>query len=376
MLIIFIKSLFETTFWALVIKEVNHIKRNKQLMFLLIFPPTIQLLLYGFTLNPDIHDLKLGIIDYANISASHEFISALTENRIFVAEEYFLNERLLNRDVEEGNLNAGVIIPPDFARDLSQGKTVKIQFLIDGVNANNAGIAKGYINQIVNQYSLQHSLEYSPYLIHPEMIFLYNSGLISSWFFVPGIIGIVLTLISSVTTALTVVLEKDKGTIEQLLMTPAADWEILLAKIVPLMVLLMGDVLLGLSLGCLVFGIPFRGSLPLFLALSCLYLFVCMGIGMMLATICRNQQQVVLFSFFINVPIIQLSGALTPIETMPVVFQYISLLNPLRFYVEIARGVLLKGIGLDILLPNVLALCVFAVILLTISIRRFRTQMS
>jgi ABC-2 type transport system permease protein len=376
MLIRFIKSLFETTLWALAIKEFNHIKRNKQLMFLLVFPPTIQLLLYGFILNPDVHNLKLGIVDYADISASREFISALTENHVFVAEKYFLNERLLNQDLEAGKLNAGVVIPANFARNLSQGKTVKLQFLIDGVNANTAGIANGYIKQIVNQYSLQNLSEYLPPLIHPEVIFLYNPGLISSWFFVPGIIGMVLTLISSITTAVTIVREKDTGTIEQLLMTPVADWEILLAKIAPLMVLLMGDVFLGLGLGYLIFGIPFRGSLPLFSALSCLYLLVCMSIGIILATICRNQQQVVLLSFFINLPIIQLSGVIAPIETMPVIFQHLSLLNPLRYYVAISRAVLLKGVGLDVLLPKAIALCVFAVILLTISIRRFRTQMS
>jgi len=368
----FIKFLFESSFFALVIKEINHIKRNKELMFFLIFPPTIQLILYGFILNPDVHDFKLGIVDYTNNSISREFISALTENNIFVAEKYFFKERLLNQNVEEGKLNGGLIIPPNFARNLSQDKNRHLQFWLDGVDVNSAEIARGYINQIVNQYSLQHSSTYSPAIVQPRVIFLYNPGLKSSWFFVPGIIGMILTLVTTAITAASMVLEKDRGTVEQLLMTPARDWEILLAKIIPLMILLMGDVLLGLSVGYFVFEIPVRGSLALFLVLSFLYILVCMGIGMMLATICGNQRQIVLLSFFINLPMIQLSGAIVPTETMPLFFQYLSLFNPLRYYVAIARDILLKGVSLDALLPKIIPLCIFFVIFWIISIRRFR----
>ncbi len=159
-------------------------------------------------------------------------------------------------------------------------------------------------------------------------------------------------------------------------MTLAETWEILLAKIVPLFVLLIGDVILALSLGRLVFGVPFRGNSILFLTLSGLYVFVGIGVGIMLATISRNQQQVVLTSFFVNLPMIQLSGAISPIESMPPLLRYLSLLNPLRHYVEIMRGLLLKGVGLNVLWPNALALGLFATALLAISINRFRTQLS
>lgn len=205
---------------------------------------------------------------------------------------------------------------------------------------------------------------------------LYNPGLISSWFFVPGMIGVVLTLIGSLVSSATVVREKDSGTLEQLLMTPAEAWEILLAKIVPLFVLLMGDVLLAVSVGRLVFGVPFRGSLPIFLALSGLYVFVGIGVGILLATISKNQQQVFLLSFFFNLPLIQLSGAIAPIETMPILFQYLSLLNPLRHYVAIVRGMLLKGVGLEVLWPHAIALLLFAIILLSVSVNQFRRQLS
>jgi ABC-2 type transport system permease protein len=159
-------------------------------------------------------------------------------------------------------------------------------------------------------------------------------------------------------------------------MTPAADWEILLAKVAPLFVLLMGDVILGLTVAHVVFSVPFRGNFPLFMALSGLYVIVGIGFGIMLATLSRSQQQAVLTSFFVNLPLIQLSGAIAPIESMPILFQYLSEINPLRHYIAIIRGLMLKGVGLDVLWPDVLALAAFAVVLLSVSINKFRTQLS
>jgi ABC-2 type transport system permease protein len=206
--------------------------------------------------------------------------------------------------------------------------------------------------------------------------FLYNPGLLSSWFFVPGVIGVVLTLTGSLVSSTTVIREKDLGTLEQLLMTPAQGWEILAAKIAPLFVLLMGDVLLASAIARVVFGLPFRGSYPLFLALSGVYVLVAISIGILLATLARTQQQVVLLSFFFNVPLIQLSGAIAPIESMPTFFRVLSFFDPLRHYVTIARSLILKGVGLEVLLPEVLILLGFAVVLMGLSISRFRAQLN
>ncbi|HEY9649101.1 MAG TPA: ABC transporter permease, partial [Coleofasciculaceae cyanobacterium] len=283
-----IKRLAQSRFWALALKEIQQILRSKQTLVLLIVPPTVQLLLYGFALNPDVHNIKLGVVDYANSYESRELVSALTETNIFVTQQYLLDDQKLGDQVREGKVTAGLIIPPDFNHNLSQDETAEVQVLIDAVDANTAGIANGYINQIINQYSRRLQSTPALPLVNPQTTFLYNPGLKSSWFFVPGVLGLVLTLISSLVSSITVVREKDTGTLEQLLMTPAEAWEILLAKIVPLFVLLMGDVFLALSLGRLVFGVPFRGSFPLFLGLSALYLFVGIGIGIMLATLCRT----------------------------------------------------------------------------------------
>ncbi|MBF2064034.1 MAG: ABC transporter permease [Calothrix sp. C42_A2020_038] len=367
-------NLFNTPFFALVRKEINQILRNRQLIVLLIVPPTIQLLLYGFALNPDVHNLRLGVIDYANVAESRELVKAMTSNRIFNLQLVPTNEKELSRQVEEGKLDLGVIIPPEFGRRLVQQKA-EIQVFIDGVNANTAGIANGYMTQIIRKFN-QNLANKQTTPVYPEVVFLYNPGLTSSWFFVPGVMGLVLTLIATLVSAVTVVKEKDTGTLEQLLMTPATNWEILLAKIVPLVFLLLGDVMLALGLGRFVFNLPFRGSFTLFFTLSSIYLFVGISLGIMLATVAGSQQQVVLMSFFINLPMVQTSGAIAPIEAMPPFFQTLSLLNPLRHYITIVRSILLKGVGIDVLWMHVLTLIGFVIVLMTISISKFRDQLS
>jgi ABC-2 type transport system permease protein len=378
MLMKWLSQLFDSRFWALAQKEINQILRNKQLLFLLLFPPTVQLLIFGFALNSDVQNLKLGVVDYAQTYESRELIASLTENGIFQVTQYSLNESDLVTQVQTGHITTGLVIPPDFNQDLDQGNTAEVQVFIDAVDANTAGIASGYLSQIVNHYSrnLASEGDRSTPLLEAQSVFLYNPGLLSSWFLVPGVMGTVLTLTSSLVSSTAIVREKDTGTLEQLLMTPAEGWEILLAKIVPLFVLLMGDVLLALTVARTVFRIPFRGSILLFFALAGLYVILGISIGILLATTSRSQQQVVLTSFFVNLPTIQLSGAIAPIESMPKLFQAISWFNPLRHFVAIARGILLKGVGLEALWHHAVVLALFAFLLLSISVRQFRRQLS
>jgi ABC-2 type transport system permease protein len=170
--------------------------------------------------------------------------------------------------------------------------------------------------------------------------------------------------------------EKDSGTLEQLLMTPAESWEILVAKIVPLLIMLNGTVLLALSVSKLIFNMPFRGNFLLYMFVSGIYIFVVISIGIVLATISKNQRQAILTSFFINLPLIQLSGALSPIESMPDLFRALSLLNPLRYYIQCVRNILLKGVGLEVMWKDVAILALFATVLLLSSAARFRKQLS
>ena len=376
MFVKFLRSVIPGSFWALVVKEVREILRSKELVILLTLAPILQILLYGFTLNPDTTKINLGVVDYAHVAESRELISALAENKVFVLKQYQPSQAKLGEQVREGNITIGLVIPPNFKRQLDRDRPADLQILVDGVGANTAGIASAYLLRILEQHGRQLLPNPAPPLIRPAHTFLYNPGLISGWFFVPGVIGITLTLVSLFVSALTFIREKDVGTLEQLLMTPAATWEILLAKIVPLFILLMGTFSIALGVVRLVFGVPLRGNLFLLLLLSGLYLFVGIGIGILLATISKNQQQVVLTAFFANIPLIQLSGAIAPIDSMPEFLRYLSILNPLRHYIRILRDILLKGIGLDMLYPNVFALLLFAIFFLTISIRQFRKQLT
>ncbi len=375
----FLLSLLDNRLWSLIAKEINQIRKNRQLVFLLLFPPTMQLLIYGFALDPEVTQLPLGVLDYSQTQISRELVAFLTENEVFIGKRYTLDENELTQWVRSGSVSTGIVIPPNLGSQLQREQAAEIQVVIDGVDANTAGIAQGYVQQIVtnfNQEQLSSASPDSQPLITSEVSFLYNPGLRSSWFFVPGMIGVVLTLTGSLVSAITVVREKDSGTLEQLLMTPAAGWEILAAKIVPLFTLLMGDVILALGVARLVFGVPLQGSLLLYMSLSAIYICVGIGLGILLATIAASQQQAVLTSFFFNLPLIQLSGAVAPIESMPTVFRYGSLLNPLRHYITIVRGILLKGVGLNVLWPHVLALLGFCILLLWVSIRQFRQQLS
>lgn len=371
-----IEFFLNSCFLALLIKEIKEIIRNKSLITFLIVPPIIYLLLYGFALNPDVKNIKIGIVDYSQTYQSRELISAFTANNVFMPEMYFFSEHELGEQVREGKLTAGLVILPDFSKQLVEdGTAAEVQVFIDGVDANTAGIANGYIAQIIQQYNRQIIGKQDSILIKPQTIFFYNPGLISSWFFVPGVMGVVCTLVSSLVSTETVIREKDKGTLEQLLMTPAKVWEILFAKIATLFFFLMGSINLSLLVAKICFFIPFRGNLLLFYLLSTVYIFIGIGIGMMLATITRTQAQAFLTLFFVNLPLIQLSGAIAPVESMPNFMRYLSLLDPLTHYVAIIRGIMLRGVGLEVLWQNALSLLCFAVVILSISINRFRRQL-
>lgn len=371
-----IRRFFATRFWSLVTKEFQQIFTNKQIIFLLIFPPTLQLLILGFALNPTVTDLSLGVVDYSQTQESRELVASLTENDTFKVTFNSPQEKQLVNQVRTGKITTGLIIPPNFRSKIIENKTADVQVLIDAVDANTAQIAQGYTQQIIQNYSREINVSFSPPLVNPQVTFLYNPGLISSWFFVPGVMGLVLTLTGSLISSVTVIREKDVGTLEQLLMTPASAWEILAAKITPLFILLMGDFFLAAAIGKLVFNLPFRGSLSWFLIFSAIYIFVIIGLGILLATLSKTQEQVVLISFFFNVPMIQLSGAVAPIESMPPFFQMLSFADPMRHYIAIARHLILKDVGILPLLPNVITLILFAILLLGISINRFRAQLT
>ncbi|MBX9719762.1 MAG: ABC transporter permease, partial [Candidatus Obscuribacterales bacterium] len=361
--------------FTLILKETRQILRDKQQLFLLTFPPVVQICLYGFALSPDVQDLRLGIDDECKTYKSRELCSAFVENEVFKVAKSPFNLDELMKSIEIGNIDAGIVIPPDFDRRISQGKQASVQLIIDAVDANTAGIAQGYATQMFDAFS--RGLSKTPVLqpIKAETTYVYNSGLIAAWFFLPGVLGLVLTLSGTLVSTVTLVKEKDSGTLEQLLMTPADSWEILVAKVVPLLVMLNGTVLIALSIGKIMFNLPFRGNFLLYMFVSNIYIFVVIAIGIILATISKNQRQAILTSFFFNLPLIQLSGSLSPLESMPELFKTLSYLNPLRYYIQCIRNILLKGVGFDIIWPDIAVLAFAATFLLLTSAARFRKQL-
>ncbi|MBX9687969.1 MAG: ABC transporter permease [Candidatus Obscuribacterales bacterium] len=364
-------------FRALLKKEFLQLLRNKQLLVILVITPIVQLMAYGLALSPEVKHLRLGVLDYSCSPASRDLLAELVSNEVFDLIDSGRSEQDLAARVRDGDLDAGIVIGPEFARELKVGKRPYVQVLLDGVDANTAGIASAYVMQIVSNFNSEHAKsKISPDLLSTETAIMFNPGLVSSWFFVPGVIGMVLNIAGILVSSATLLREKETGTLEQLLMTPVSSAEILIAKIIPLLVVLFVNIGVSLSIGMGIFHMPFRGNpLSLFL-ISLLYIFVVMSIGIALATISANQRQAMLISFFITMPVIQLSGALAPLESMPEFFRIASLANPLRYYIVCLKGVLLKGVGLDVLWPQVLALFCFAFVLLSLSASRFRKQMA
>ncbi|MBP5974407.1 ABC transporter permease [Brasilonema sp. CT11] len=378
---ILIDTILGSRFWALFQKEFAQIFRNRQLVIQLLVPPTVFLMVFGFALNPEIQDLKVGITDYSHSSASREFVEILKQTDAFVISRYYPDQKDMIADLATGKLTVGFTIPPEFADDIARRRTVQLQALYDAVDANTARIASSYISQLVSDYNSRHTNKNGETVasrrnkVEVKTSVFYNPGLETSWFIVSGLFGIVLTVIGSQAAASLVVREKEAGTIEQLVMTPASNTEVILAKVSPLLILLSLDVLIAVGIARLVFGVPLRGNLLVFLMIAVLYFTVGISIGILIASYSKSEQQTQLTAFFINPPLVLLCGATTPISSMPTFVQWLTYLDPLRYFIEVCRGILLKGVGIETLWRQVLILLVFATVLITLSIRQFRRQL-
>lgn len=379
-----IDTILGSRFWALFQKELAQIFRNRQLVIQLLVPPTVFLTLFGFALSPDFQNLKVGITDYSHSRTSREFIEVFKQTDAFAISQYYANQQQMIDDLATGKLTVGITIPPEFTDDIARRRTAQVQALYDAVDANTARIASSYISQLVSDYNLRQqnkrggsgSTPGQRKQVRVQTSIFYNPGLETSWFIVSGMFGVVLTVIGSQASASLVVREKEAGTIEQLMMTPASNTEVILAKVCPLIVLLTLDVLIALAVAGLVFGVPLRGNLLVFLMIAVLYFWVGISIGILIATYSKSEQQTQLTAFFVNPPMVLLCGATTPISSMPTFVQWLTYLDPLRYFIEVCRGVLLKGVGLETLWPQVMVLLIFATVLMTLSIRQFRRQLS
>jgi ABC-2 type transport system permease protein len=368
-----INRVFSSRLWSLFIKEFHQIRRNRRLVILLIIPPTLNLILFGFALNPDFENLRLGVVDYSATPESRELISAFGDSLVFRISGYYASPDELGRAIGRGSLDAGLVIPLDFAKRRTRREIADVQLVVDAVNANTATIVGGYASRIIGSLNQRTGARVA---VTPHMTLLYNPGLKSSWFITTGVIGLLLVLQGSAVASASLVREKEIGTIEQLLMTPASSSELIIAKVAPILLLLVFDIGLALGVARLVFGVPMRGSLLLFFLSASLCVICGIGLGMMIATFTRTQQQAQLMGFFTNPPLAILSGATTPIEAMPSWLQPVTAINPIKHFAIIARSIMLKGSGVDVLYRELLALAAIAVVMISLSAWRFRKQLS
>lgn len=369
------RRLFAGRFWALALKELRQIRRDRRLTISLIVPPTLQILLFGFALDSSVSDLRLGVVDESRTAESRELISVLTQNPTFRLVGSYATPEMLGEELGVGRLDVGVVVPFDFARLRARDRPATVQVLLNAANANTAQIAQGYVEGAVAFLNRDLAgARGAPVELRTAL--LYNPGLVNSWFIVTGVFGTLIILNGSLVAAATMIREKERGTVEQLLMTPASALEMITAKMVPLFVLLMTMVVLVIAVARLVFGVPFRGNPTLVLAACACCVLAGIGLGTFVSTFARSANQTQLISFFINPPLAMLSGGLTPIEAMPKWVQPLTLLNPIAHFAAIARSVLIKGAGLDVVYPSLLALVALTSVFVAISAWRFRSQLS
>jgi ABC-2 type transport system permease protein len=381
-----LEPIFNHRVRALIRKEFAQIRRDRRLAVSLILPPTLQLLLLGFALSATVSNIKLGAVDDSRTPQSRELVATLSESKSFHLVSYYASVNQLGDAISRNQVDAGVVIPYDFARDLERGRTTTVQFLLNAMNANTAAISQGYAEGVIQAYNAGlRSAGLHPVFqeigsqrgqaqLHPA--YLYNPGLKDSWFIVTGVFGLLLILNSSLVASGAMVKEREAGTIEQLLMSPATTSEIILAKTAPLFVLLFLMSIIAVAVMKVAFGVPFHGHLSLVLSGAALCILSGISIGTVNATFAKSAQQAQLMAFFINPPLNSTAGALNPVEAMPAWLQPFTIINPIHHFAVIARASMLKGSGFADLWPNFLGLFAITLVLGSLSVWRFRKQLS
>jgi ABC-2 type transport system permease protein len=369
----------------MMIKEVIQVFRDKRMRFILIAPPIIQMLVFGYAANFEIRHVATVVVDYDHSQESRDLISRFTSSPYFAVQRQLDNSAELSNQIDEGQATVGLEIDAGFAQALRKGQPAPLQVIVDATNSNSALIAAGYITQIAGGYAEDYRQErmaqIAPQLaqvvpsIELEQRPWYNPNLSSRWFFIPGIIGS-LTLVLVITlTAFGVVREREIGTLEQIMVTPIRPAEFILSKTLPFFAIGLFDVSLIAAVGSLWFQVPFRGHFSVLLLGSVLFLVCMLGVGLLISTVSSTQQQAMVTAFFFIMPAIVFSGFGFPISTMPKWLQYMTYASPLRYFLVVLRGTYLKGVGLDILWPQMAAMAGLGVGLLTIAILRFHKSL-
>jgi len=370
--------------YVMLMKEFLELRRDRWALFRLVVPLLIQMVVFGYAATFTVSHVATAVLDLDQSQASRELVSHFVATGRFDVVDVAGSQDRITSDIDSGRAVVAVVIHAGFARMLWNGQGAPLQVVVDGTNSNTALIALGYISQIVTQFQASNTIQSlstrggaAPLTIsitlQPRPWF--NEGLNDRWFFIPGVIG-TLTLIQVVSlTAFAVVREREVGTLEQIMVSPIRPFEFILGKTVPFFLIGLGDVALVTAVGILWFRIPFVGSPTTMLLGATLFLLAALGLGLLLSTLSRTQQQAFALQFFLVNPLFILSGFAFPIAAMPQALQWFTLINPLRYFLVVIRAVFLKGIGIADLWPQLGAMALLGLAMLTLSILRFRNSL-
>lgn len=365
----------------MLIKEFIQVFRDKRTRLVLFVPPIIQMLIFGYAATFEIYHVPTVVLDYDHSQESRELISRFTSSPYFDVQRQLTDHRQMGDLIDRGQATVGLEINAGFAQNLRKGQTAPLQVIVDATNSNTALIASGYVNQIALGFAADYQRD-RIYRISPQMIEKipsvrlearpwYNPDLRSRWFFVPGIVGSLTLVLVVNLTAFAVVREREIGTLEQIMVTPIRPAEFILGKTLPFFLIGLFDVSLIAVVGTLWFQVPFRGEIVVLFTGAILFLLCMLGVGLLISTVSATQQQAMVTSFFFIMPAITFSGFGFPISTMPHWLQYLTYLSPLRYFLIVLRGTYLKGVGLDILWPQMAAMAALGIGLLAVAILRF-----
>ena len=364
---------------ALVRKEMRQLFRDPKTKRIIFVSPIIQLLLFGYAVNTDVRQVPTQVVDHDRTATSRSLIEALTASDYFRVVGTSDDPATIGRALDTGEAVVGLRIPPGFAADAAAGRTGRVQILVDGSNSNTATVAQGYAQRIVNRFAIRMADERGalpPGGIELRARAWFNPSLESSVYNVPAVCGVIVLLMSLLLTAMGVVREREMGTLDQLLVSPLAPRELMLGKTIPVAAIALVQLGIVIAVALLWFGIPLRGPVLLLLAASALFILAGLSVGLLISTVSRTQQEAFLTMFLFILPAIILSGFLYPVETMPEIFQTLTLGNPLRHYLEVVRGVFLKGAGTADLALQLTVLGAMAATGLLTASWRFRRMLS
>ena len=364
-------------------KELTQIRRDKRMLLTLFAMPIMQLFIFGYAVSTDVNHILTAVYDEDRSAESRMLVERFTRSGYFDEVAYLTSPAQVNRTLDTGQAQMVLHIPRRFARALRRQHPVQVQTILDGTDSMTARIIAGYANAVVRQYAAGVTLDRLNHMravtqrvpgLEPRLRVWYNPELKSVNFMVPGVLCLILFIVTMTMTSMAIVREKEIGTLEQLIVTPITPTELMLGKTVPFLLIGLLDMALVLLVATCWFHVRVAGSVTLLIMLSVLFLLTSLGLGIFVSTVSKTQQEATLSSFFILQPSIILSGYMFPVENMPAAIQWITYLIPLRYFLEIIRGIFLKGNGLAQLWPQVLVLTAFGITILLLSAVRFNKR--